>query len=444
MNSDPIDPIDSFFDAPVSERKGTIDIGLDGFAMQVNLDVDDRYVQKGLSLLSKIIAMTANEDISDIHARTDRYVYIATPDGLRRLEDFGRLDTSDVVGILLALVYNRDAGIAVSQTMQTAEREALSRALTKKRKVDFSCEGGIASLLSQDGAGHALKSGRLRVQCHFSATGIGVTCRILREKIMTMEETGLPPDIISALAGFVGKKSGLGFVTGATGSGKTTTLAALVDYVRRTMKKHIVTVEDPIEYHYSDTLAMRNGEIPADTLITQQEVGRDVLSFQQGLEDALRKKPDIILLGEVRDAKTMETCLEAAQTGHLVLTTLHTRGAIKTLARILEFFPENQHRNILSSVSESLLFICSQGLLPPISGNKRHLAIEFFQNTDTASKSAIRGYAEKSATSLEDIMNTKSNVRWEAALKNLWHERKISEETYREYSTDAALTTKNR
>lgn len=441
MNSEQLDP---FFETPQSARKGTIDIGLDGLAMPVNLEVEERFIRRGLDIVSSIVAIAAEEDISDIHARTDRYIYIATPDGLKRLEEHGRLDTGDVIGILLALVYNRDAGIAVSEQMQQRERESLARALTLKRKVDFSCEGGIASLLSHDGSGHALKAGRMRVQCHFSATGIGVTCRILREKIMTMEETGLPLDVISAISGFVGKKSGLCFVTGATGSGKTTTLAAVIDYVRRTMKKHIVTVEDPIEYHYPDTVAIKSGEVPADTLITQQEVGRDVHSFQQGLEDALRKKPDIILLGEVRDAKTMETCLEAAQTGHLVLTTLHTRGAVKTLARILEFFPDSQHTGILSSLAESLLFICSQGLLTPASGHKRHLAVEFFQNTSTSTKSAVRGYIEKTASSLDDIMNQKSNVRWDASLRELWQARKITEETYREYSTDASLTTRNR
>lgn len=424
-------------------RKGTIDVGLDGLPYAVSLDVSPAYINQGLKIIADILAMPEADDISDIQLRTDRYIYIATSSGLKRFEGPGRLDTPDVIGVLLALIYNRDAGIAVSDDLQQREREALERAMTARRKVDFSCEGGVAALVSQAG-GHALSSGRFRVQAHFSATGLGVTCRILRESIMSLEETGLPPDIINSLTGFVKKKSGLGIVTGATGSGKTTTLAALVEWVRRNLNRHVVTIEDPIEYHYRDTVNLpRGGETPSNTLITQQEVGRDVLTFQQGLEDALRKKPDIILLGEIRDAATMETCMEAAQTGHLVLTTLHTRGAVKTLSRLAEFFPASQQDNTMSRLAECLLFILSQGLLPPATGAKRILGLEYLQNIDDASSNAIRKYGT-AANALEDQMAKSGNIQWDKNLHMLYHERKITEETFREYALDRTVSIKGR
>lgn len=418
-------------------RKAVIDVGLDGEPLAVDLDVDSRAVDHGLEVVSKVIELSDSEAISDIHFRTDRHVYVNTVSGPRILDQFGRLNSTQVAGVLLALVYNRNSAIAMSRTLQKHERESLSRALTIQRKVDFSCEGGdTAVLFGTAGESSAMKRGRMRVQAHFSATGLGITCRILRETIMGLDETGLPPDIIQSLTTLVQKKSGLGLVTGATGSGKSTTLSALIEWVRRNLKRHIVTIEDPIEYHYKDTVTLKAGkEVPSNTLITQQEVGRDVLSFQKGIHEALRKKPDIILLGEIRDGETMEACMEAAQTGHLVLSTLHTRGAARTLSRIMEFFPADWQPAALKRLSETLLFILSQGLLPPEHGEKYALAVEYLKNSSISTRSAIAKYYSNSAT-LEDELPQGGNLSWEASLQNLYSHRLISQDTMKEFSLD--------
>jgi len=418
-------------------RKAVIDVGLDGQPLAVDLDIDGKAVEHGLEVVSKVLEISDGEAISDIHFRTDRHVYVNTVSGPRILDEFGRLSSTQVAGVLLALVYNRNSAIAMSRSLQKHERESLGRALTIQRKVDFSCEGGdTASLFGAVGESSALKRGRMRVQAHFSASGLGITCRILRESIMNLEETGLPPDIIQSLTLLVQKKSGLGLVTGATGSGKSTTLSALVEWARRNLKRHIVTIEDPIEYHYKDTVSLKGGrEVPSNSLITQQEVGRDVLSFQKGIHEALRKKPDIILLGEIRDRETMEACMEAAQTGHLVLSTLHTRGAARTLSRIMEFFPADWQPAALKRLSETLLFILSQGLLPPEHGEKYALAVEYLKNSSTSTRSAIAKYYSNSAT-LEDELPQGGNLSWEASLQNLYSHRLISQDTMKEFSLD--------
>ena len=171
----------------------------------------------------------------------------------------------------------------------------------------------------------------------------------------------------------VRRRAGLCLVTGPTGSGKSTTLASLMDWLRQSSSKHIVTIEDPVEYRYQADMEHPNypdHRAMSPSIITQQEVGRDVASYRQGLKDVLRKAPHIILLGEIRDRDAMDTCLEAAQTGHLVLSTLHTTGAVKTMGRILEMYPHEKFGSVLSRLSEMLIFIHSQGLLKGLNGKR--------------------------------------------------------------------------
>jgi pilus retraction protein PilT len=286
---------------------------------------------------------------------------------------------------------------------------------------DFSCR---AVPLDQNGT----LSGRLRVQAHFSNSGLGVTCRILNDFIPELEDLGFSPDTIASLRTCVVRRAGLCLVTGPTGSGKSTTLAALIDWVRRFYPKHIVTLEDPVEYLYPHDIIGPGGmSFPAPGLVTQQEVGRDISSYRQGLKDVLRKAPHIILLGEIRDREAMETCMEAAQTGHLVLSTLHTTGSVKTLGRILEMFPREKHESALSRLSEILMFVLSQGLLR--SQKKRVLTYEFLLNQDDACASAIANY-HRGAGSLNDVIGRSGNVEWDASLLRLLRSGAIDEETF--------------
>ena len=203
---------------------------------------------------------------------------------------------------------------------------------------------------------------RYRANFFLQRRGIAAVFREIPQKILTIEDLGLPP-ILKNLAML---PKGLVLVTGPTGSGKSTTLAAIIDYANRQRKDHILTIEDPIEFVHK----------PINCLINQREVGRDTLSFQAALRGALREDPDIILVGEMRDLETIQLALEAAETGHLVFGTLHTISASKTVDRIIEVFPAEMQGQIRSSLAESLRAIIAQNLFKRVDRPGRVAALE--------------------------------------------------------------------
>jgi len=342
------------------------------------------------------------------------------PPGLRKRQAT-IVDVAEAAGVAIGTVSRHLNGLPV----RTSNRDQIERAIAdfaKTKVADFSCDG---IPMGENGE----KSGRLRIQAHLSSSGLGVTCRILNDHIPELEALGIDADTTSTLRQAVLKRAGLCLVTGPTGSGKSTTLAALIDWLRRNHAKHIVTVEDPIEYQYPDDMPdpeYAGHRIPSPSIVTQQEVGRDLHSYRQGLKDVLRKAPHVILLGEIRDREAMETCMEAAQTGHLVLSTLHTTGAVKTLGRILELYPKENHSAVLSRLSEILIFVHSQGLLNGI--ECRVLTYEFLQNNDDAVSSAIANYGG-GARSLEDVIRRAGNIEWDANLRRLYRQGLIDEQT---------------
>ena len=383
--------------------------------------------QETQTLLSQLFEVCADLNVSDIQLRADRAVYVETNQGMERLEEFGTLDSQTLTQIFRYFLLNRASGnhgIYREEVVRTEDEiyeEEIQR-FEETRVADFSSYG-----VPYGDEGKV--SGRLRIQAHLSASGIGITCRILNDGIPPLNVLGIEVDVEDAIKRSVQKRAGLCLVTGPTGSGKSTTLAAIIDWVRQNKSKHIVTIEDPIEYAYPfDMDDPETGEkVLAPSVVTQQEVGRDIHHFQQGLKDVLRKAPHIILLGEIRDREAMETCMEAAQTGHLVLSTLHTTGAVKTIGRILELYPKENHSAVLSRLAEVLIFIQSQGLLKGPQG--RVLNYEFLQNNDSAVSSAIMNY-DKGSNSLEDAIMRTGNVRWDAKLASLLAEGKIDEETF--------------
>lgn len=355
--------------------------------------------------------------------RSERFIYLHTNRGIEIADSFGICMPEDIRHVVSALYNNQsvDAWSAPS----SGNDEELWRRLQQQRAVDFSCEAGTLG-----------SPVRMRVQAHYSESGLGVTCRMLRGQITPLEELGLDSLVTDSLRELVQRRFGLGLVTGPTGSGKSTTLAAILDYVRRNFSKHIVTIEDPIEYRYSSTMPDPNRSevvLPSPSLVTQQEIGRHTLTYQSGLKEVLRKTPHIILLGEIRDRETMETCIEAAQTGHLVLSTLHTRGAVKTVDRILEFFPKAQHASMLNRLSETLTFILSQTLLTGF--KSRVLITEYLQNTSVAVSSGIRAY-DGSANSLNDALRNKGNLRWDQSLTEAYRCGLIAEDVFRANQMD--------
>lgn len=209
--------------------------------------------------------------------------------------------------------------------------------------------------------------GRFRANAFWQENGVGAVYRAIPEKIKSVEQLGLP----ESLKGLTEYNKGLVLVTGPTGSGKSTTLAAMIDHINRTRKKHIITIEDPIEY-------IHTGQ---NCLINQREVRRHTFSFSRALRAALREDPDVILVGELRDLETMSLAMTAAETGHLVFGTLHTNSAAKSIHRMISSFPAEQQNQMRTMLSESLVGVVAQTLVPNIDNNGVVPAVEYLKAT---------------------------------------------------------------
>ena len=216
---------------------------------------------------------------------------------------------------------------------------------------------------------------RFRVNVFLQNRGMGAVFRTIPTKILPLEQLGMPP----LLKQLCDKEKGLILVTGPTGSGKSTTQAGMLDYLNNTFEGHIITIEDPIEFVHKSKKC----------LINQRELGVHTLSFANALRAALREDPDIILVGEMRDLETIQLALTAAETGHLVLATLHTSSAPKTIDRIIDAFPPNQQAQIRTQLAESLECVLTQTLLKKRAGVGRVAAVEIMIGT-TAVRNLIR------------------------------------------------------
>ncbi|MCS6971283.1 MAG: PilT/PilU family type 4a pilus ATPase [Planctomycetota bacterium] len=212
--------------------------------------------------------------------------------------------------------------------------------------------------------------GRFRVNCFMQRGQIGFVLRHVKSEIPDFKALGLPSEQMERLSL---QRRGLILVTGITGSGKSTTLAAMIQYMNRNVHRHIITIEDPIEYSYTDDRC----------LINQREIGIDTRDFKSALRNAMREAPDVILVGEMRDAETVMAAIDAAETGHLVLSTLHTINAQQTMERIINFFPPYQHALVRMQLSLVLQAVISQRLIPRKDGPGRVPGIELMIATPT-------------------------------------------------------------
>ncbi|HUB37034.1 MAG TPA: type IV pilus twitching motility protein PilT [Solirubrobacteraceae bacterium] len=197
---------------------------------------------------------------------------------------------------------------------------------------------------------------RYRINAFRQRGVISMACRAIPHKINTIQELSLP-DVVRELAE---EERGIVLLTGTTGSGKSTTLAAMIDHMNTTVAKHVVTIEDPIEFVHEDKLSV----------INQREVGMDTSSFQRALRRVLRQDPDVILIGEMRDEETVRAALSAAETGHLVLSTIHTVDAVESINRMLDFFPPHQHGQARSMIAGTIRGVISQRLVPGAAGGR--------------------------------------------------------------------------
>lgn len=208
--------------------------------------------------------------------------------------------------------------------------------------------------------------GRFRCNIFMQKNGLGAVFRQIPTKILRLEDLNLPPSLYD----LVSVERGLILVTGPTGSGKSTTLAALINYINQNERKHILTIEDPIEFVHANRLS----------LVNQREVSTHTKTFANALKAALREDPDVILVGELRDLETTQLAISAAETGHVVFGTLHTNGAAKTLDRMIDMFPAGQQKQIQSMLGESLRGVVSQTLIKRADGQGRVAAIEVLMN----------------------------------------------------------------
>jgi twitching motility protein PilT len=245
---------------------------------------------------------------------------------------------------------------------------------------------------------------RFRVNVYYQREAVGAAFRVIPTDIKSAEELGLPP----VLHDLAQKPRGIVLVTGPTGSGKSTTLAAIIDEINRTRAEHILTVEDPVEFVHKHKRC----------IVNQREIGPDATSFAEALKAALRQDPDVILVGEMRDLETISTALTAAETGHLVFGTLHTQSAPSTIDRIIDVFPPAQQEQVRIMIANSLEGVVTQTLLPTADGNGRVAALEILLPDDAVRNLIRQGKVEQIYSVMQT--NTRSGMQtMEQALADL-------------------------
>jgi twitching motility protein PilT len=275
-------------------------------------------------LIDKLLQTVVNRDASDLH------ISVGQPPVIRLHGRLVRLET---------------------KTLEPEDTVALMKSIAPER-----CQQELQEVGGSDFGFAFGDLGRFRVSIFKQKGYVGMVLRLIPAWLRDFKQLGTPP----VLAELCVRPRGLILVTGPTGSGKTTTLAAVIDYINRNYDHHIITIEDPIEFyhtHYKST-------------VNQREIGVDVPSFAEAIRRALRQDPDVILVGEMRDLETIEAAITAAETGHIVFGTLHTTGAQGTVNRIIDVFPTNQQDQIRTQLSTSIIGILSQALLPKIGGGR--------------------------------------------------------------------------
>lgn len=346
----------------------------------------------GTDRIDALLSLAASNNASDIHLVVGQRP-IFRIDGL-----LSELENEDII---------------VQETMQEIIFSMLEKPrqelFIKERELDFA---------------YQIKQGiRFRVNIHWEKGNMGMVARVISASIPSMEELRMP-EVIYELSRI---HQGLILMTGPTGCGKSTSLASMINLINQERREHIVTLEDPIEYLFT----------PHRSIIRQRELYRDFLSFAEALKHVVRQDPNVIMVGEMRDLETISAALTVAETGHLVLATLHTLGSTETVDRIIDVFPPHQQNQIRLQLSMELRAVVSQQLIPQVGGG-RIAAREIMINTPAISN-LIR---ENKAAQLRTVIQTSAQEKMctlDQNLKQLYQERSISRETAEHYMTNSEL-----
>ena len=332
--------------------------------------------------IDPLLAAMAERNASDLHLTAGSPPMIRVNGKLERLQETDDLELDDIRTIVYRIL--------------STEQQKL---LETKRQLDFSYSlPGVA---------------RFRVNAYYQRMSLGAAFRMVPTRIKTLEELALPERLYE-----LGEKPrGLVLVTGPTGSGKSTTLAALIDRINRTRAEHILTIEDPIEFLHQHRRC----------IVNQREIGEDATTFSEGLRAALRQDPDVILVGEMRDLETIATALTAAETGHLVFATLHTQSAPQTIDRIIDAFPAGQQQQVRVQVAATLQGVVTQNLIPTADRRGRTAALEILV-PDDAVRNLIRQAKIEQIYSVMQTSSGRGMQTMEQSLADLTIRRVITSE----------------
>lgn len=337
--------------------------------------------------LEDLLFTVVKESASDLHLSVGRHPTLRVDGALLPLNDRPILNRDSVEKLVFEMISPEDK-----------ER------FLQERELDF--------------AYNFKDKARFRVNAYFHQGTVAVALRLIDLKIRTIEELNLPP----ILHQFTKLKQGFFLAVGPSGNGKSTTLAAMTDEINHTRSEHIITIEDPVEYIFEQDLS----------IINQREVGEDTHGFHRALRSSLREDPDVIMVGEMRDTITMSTAITAAETGHLVISTLHTNDAAQTIDRIIDSFPANQQDQIRAQLSATLIGVISQRLLPRVQGGR--IPAYEVMITNAAIRSLIR---ERKVHQLDLVIETSAEegmISLNRSLANLVKSGQITLSTAELYS----------
>ena len=338
--------------------------------------------------IEELIKLALKERASDIHLRCNEKP-IFRIDGIIRILEMTPLTQEDLNGYIQKLLSDK-----------------LMAQFRLNHEIDFAYEPKISGQIV-----------RLRVNIFTSQNRYGIVMRIINGQAFNLDSLGFPDFQLAKVKELLHRPRGLMLVVGPTGSGKSTTLAAMIDYINKNTNKHIITIEDPIEYVYQRQ----------HCIITQRELGKDTPSFQKALSGALRQDPDVILVGEMRDLATMEAAVSAAETGHLVLSTIHTTGSVRTVDRIIDAFPENSKPLVRTQLASNLISVISQVLCRRKDGVGRIPAFEIMIHSDAIGSLIRENKTFRIATELETNQQL-GMIPLDTHLFQLYQQGKISEE----------------